>query len=314
MKKKYLITGGLGFIGRAIAKDLIKKNNSVVVLDNKFRDIKSDELDYTNCKIYKSDIRDKRSIKKAIKNIDVVVHLAFVNGTNFFYDEPKLVLDVALKGIINMLEICQEYSIPEFFLASSSEVYQEPPYYPADEKVPLSIPDPLNPRYSYAAGKIISEILLLNTDFFKRFVIFRPHNIYGPNMGYNHVIPEIIKKVFKAKKNLTIQGSGNHTRSFCYIDDFLKGFNLLLKKGKHKNIYNIGTEDELKIINLIKKIISISEKKLTIKKTKEKLGNVARRYPDIGKIKKLGYNPKTNLDNGLKKTFNWYYKSLNNAL
>jgi len=309
MKKKYLITGGLGFIGSAIAKDLIKKNNSVVIIDNEFRKKNSSQLFSSNCKIYKSDIRNKKSIIKTIKNIDAVIHLAFVNGTNFFYEQPKLVLDVALKGIINILEICEEYSIPEFFLASSSEVYQEAPYYPADEKVPLSIPDPLNPRYSYAAGKIISEILLLNTNFFNRFIIFRPHNIYGPNMGYNHVIPEIITKIFKAKKTITIQGSGNHTRSFCYIDDFVKGFSFLLQKGKHKNIYNIGTEDEVKIINLIKKIISISGKKLNIKKTKEKFGNVNRRFPDIRKIKSLGFNPETNLESGLKETFNWYYKA-----
>ena len=175
MKKKYLITGGLGFIGKAITKSLIEKNNFVTIVDNQFRQKNVKNINYKNCKIYKIDIRNKISLSKIVKNVDVVIHLAAINGTNFFYEQPRLVLDVALKGIINILEICEENKIPEFFLASSSEVYYKAPYYPADEKVPLIIPDPFNSRYSYAAGKIISEIMLLNTDFFKRFVIFRPH-------------------------------------------------------------------------------------------------------------------------------------------
>jgi len=306
MKKKYLITGGLGFIGKAIALDLIKKNNSVTIIDNQFRHKNLKDFNYKNCNVYKNDIRDKTSLKKIVKKVDTVIHLAAINGTNYFYEQPKLVLDVALKGIINILEVCEENKIPEFFLASSSEVYYKAPYYPADEKVPLVIPDPFNPRYTYAAGKIISEIMLLNTKFFKRFVIFRPHNIYGPNMGYNHVIPEIVTKLIKAKKNLVIQGSGNHTRSFCYIDDFVRGFNILLKKGRNKNIYNIGTQDEIKILQLIQKLVKISNKKLIIKKTKEKLGSTPKRCPDIKKISKLGFKPKINLDVGLKKTFEWY--------
>jgi len=308
MKKKYLITGGLGFIGKAITKSLIEKNNSVIIVDNQFRHKNVQKFYYNDCRIYKVDIRNKVLLKKVVKNVDVVIHLAAINGTNFFYEQPRLVLDVALKGIINILEICKENKIPEFFLASSSEVYHNAPYYPADEKVPLTIPDPMNPRYTYAAGKIISEIMLLNTNFFEKFIIFRPHNVYGPNMGYNHVIPEIIMKLIKAKKNLVIQGSGNHTRSFCYIDDFVRGFNILLKKGRNKNIYNIGTQDEIKIIKLIKKLIKISNKKLIIKKTKEKLGNPSKRCPDISKIRKLGFNPAINLDIGLEKTFEWYKK------
>ena len=306
MKKKYLITGGLGFLGKAITKDLIEQKNSVIIVDNQFRHKDIKKLNYNNCKIYNIDIRNKTLLSKVAKNVDTVIHLAAINGTNYFYEQPLLVLEVALKGIMNILEICEKKKIPEFFLASSSEVYHNAPYIPADEKVPLIIPDPMNPRYTYSAGKIISEIMLLNTNFFERFVIFRPHNIYGPNMGFNHVIPEIIMKLMNAKKNLVIQGSGNHTRSFCYIDDFVRGFNILLKKGKNKNIYNIGTQDEINILKLIKKLIKISNKKLTIKKTKEKVGNPSRRCPDISKIKKLGFNPTIDLDAGLKKMLQWY--------
>ncbi len=314
MNKKYLITGGLGFIGRAITISLLKKNNFVIIVDNNFRKKKFDELNHKNLIIHKIDIREKNKIKNICRNVDSVIHLAFINGTNFFYEQPRLVLDVALKGIINILEICEEKSIPEFFLASSSEVYQNPPYFPTDEKVPLSIPDPINPRYSYAAGKILSEIMLLNSNHFKRAIIFRPHNIYGPNMGYNHVIPEVILKTLTSKKQVKIEGTGLHTRSFCFIDDFVKAFNILLKKGKNKNIYNIGTQNEIKIKDLAEKIINFSGKKMIIKGSKEKSGNPFRRCPNISKIKKLGFKPRVKLNYGLKETYEWYLEDLKNEL
>ena len=313
MGKKYLITGGLGFIGKAITLSLLSKNNTVIIADNNFRKKKND-LKHKNLYVHKIDVRKKNQLKKISKDIDSVIHLAFINGTNFFYEKPELVLDVGIKGIINLIEVCEENFIKEFFLASSSEVYQNAPYIPTNETVPLSIPDPHNPRYSYAAGKLISEIMLLNSSIFERLVIFRPHNIYGPNMGYNHVIPEIILKIFKSNKKLKIQGKGLNSRSFCYIDDFVSAFNLLLKKGKHKNIYNIGTEDEIKIRDLVKRVIYISEKKLHIHNTKEILGSVKRRCPDILKIKKLGFKPKIDLNTGLENTFEWYSKDIKGEL
>jgi|TARA_B100000929_G_C15451577_1_gene401349 nucleoside-diphosphate-sugar epimerase len=314
MIKRYLITGGLGFIGRAITISLLKKNNFVIIADNNFRNKKFKKLNHKNLIIHNIDIRQKNKIKKICRNVDSVIHLAFINGTNFFYEQPRLVLDVALKGIINILEICEENSIPEFFLASSSEVYQNAPYFPTDEKVPLSIPNSINPRYSYAAGKILSEIMLMNSDHFKRAIIFRPHNIYGPNMGYNHVIPEIILKTLISKKQVKIEGTGLHTRSFCFIDDFVEAFNILLKKGKNKNIYNIGTQNEIKIKDLVKKIINFSEKKMIIKGSKEKSGNPSRRCPNISKIKRLGFKPRIKLNHGLKETYEWYLEDLKNEL
>ncbi len=304
--KKYLITGGSGFIGKAITNSLLKKNNHISIIDNKSRNKNYNDIKNKNLKIYNADIRDKNALKKAFKDIDSVIHLAFINGTNYFYENPSLVLDVGVRGILNTLELCKENSIKEFYLASSSEVYQNPRNIPTDEKASLSIPDPHNPRYSYAAGKIISEIMTLNNNFFKKVIIFRPHNIYGPDMGNNHVVPEIILKILKSKSKITLKGSGKHSRSFCYIDDFVEAFNVLISKGKNKNIYNIGSQDEVSINELVKKLIKISGKKLKIFKTPEMLGDVKRRCPNINKIKKLGFKTKTKLDIGLKKTFDWY--------
>ena len=166
MGKKYLITGGLGFIGKAITLSLLSKNNTVIIADNNFRKKKND-LKHKNLYVHKIDIRKKNQLKNISKDIDSVIHLAFINGTNFFYEKPELVLEVGIKGIINLIEVCKENFIKEFFLASSSEVYQNAPYIPTNERVSLSIPDPHNPRYSYAAGKLISEIMLLNSSILK---------------------------------------------------------------------------------------------------------------------------------------------------
>lgn len=311
MNKKYLITGGLGFIGKAIANNLVQQGHEVIILDNGFRHKNAKNYQKKKLKIIKADITNQSNLDKYFKNIHTVIHLAAINGTSNFYERPNLVLDVGIKGIMNVLDLCKKNKVSDFFLASSSEVYHDPPYYPADEKVPLIIPDPFNPRYTYSASKIISEILLLNTAFFNRAIIFRPHNIYGPDMGYNHVIPEIIIKLNKAKSIINIQGSGNHTRSFCFIDDFVSGFNILLKKGKNKNIYNIGNDDEIKIKKLVKNLIDLSGKKLKIKTSKEVKGNPVKRLPDINKITNIGYKQNIDLISGLERTFKWYMKKIN---
>ena len=305
MKKTYLITGGQGFIGKAVSLSLLDQGNKVIIFDNNFRK-KNFSIKHKNLQLIDGDIRNITNLNKIKNKIDTVVHLAAINGTRNFYDKPNLVLEVGIKGIINIIDFCKNKKIKEIFLASSSEVYQNAPFYPTDEKVRLIIPDPNNPRFSYSSTKIISEILLLNSDFFKKVVIFRPHNIYGPDMGYKHVIPELIIKTIKEKKFLNIQGDGKNKRSFCYIEDFVDAFNILIKKGRHKEIYNIGNTDEVNILGLSKLIISMLNKDLKTKISTKPFYNAMRRLPDIKKLNKLGYKPKINLKKGLKKTIDWY--------
>lgn len=305
MKKTYLITGGQGFIGKAISLSLLDQGNKVIIFDNNFRK-KNFSIKHKNLQLIDGDIRNIANLNKIKNKIDSVVHLAAINGTRNFYEKPNLVLEVGIKGIINIIDFCKNKKIKEIFLASSSEVYQNAPIYPTDEKVRLIIPDPHNPRFSYSSTKIISEILLLNSDFFKKAVIFRPHNIYGPDMGYKHVIPELIIKTIKEKNYLDIQGNGKNKRSFCYIEDFIDAFNVIIKKARHKEIYNIGNTEEVKILNLSKLIISLLNKDLKIKISTKPFYNAKRRLPDIKKLNKLGYKPKINLKKGLKKTIDWY--------
>ena len=308
--KTFLVTGGTGFIGSNIVKLLIKKKFNVIVFDNNTRGSLSKLKNYKNkFKFIKGDIRNKKEVKKAIKNVDAVIHLAYINGTKYFYKQPVKILDIAVNGILNVLESCIKNKVKEIYLASSSEVYQTPLKIPTSEKEMLKIPDIYNPRYSYGGGKILTELMGVHygKKYFKKLIIFRPHNVYGPDMGNEHVIPEIIKKFKNLKgKNLKIQGSGNEIRSFIYIDDFVQAFNLLLKRGKHLEIYNIGTKDKITIKELVLKISNLLKKKIIIKKSLLRKGGTKKRLPDISKLKKIGFKQKVKIDLGLKKTLDFY--------
>ena len=314
--KTFLVSGGLGFIGSNICKLLIKKGYFVISVDNNSRSnrqnkkIKSKQIKYI-----KADITNKNSLNKIKFNIDGIFHLAFINGTRYFYERPDLVIKVGIEGMLNIIDFAKNKKVKEFYLASSSEVYQSPQFIPTDENEVMKVPDAYNPRYSYGGSKILSELIAINYGrlFLKKLVIFRPHNVYGPNMGGEHVIPEIIKKIKLSKKQkkkfIDIQGTGKETRTFNYIDDFIEGINVLMKKPKDFNTYNIGDKNEININKLIKKIMNLMKVDFKIKSGKLKKGSTLKRKPDIKKIIRLGYKPKTKLNDGLKKTINWYLAS-----
>ena len=308
--KTFLVTGGAGFIGRNIVNYLLKENYKVVVFDNEFRGfikkIKNKKINFI-----KGDIINRIIFFKSLKSVDAIIHLAYINGTKHFYDKPELVLDVAIKGLINLFDGCNKFKIKELYLASSSEVYQTPYEIPTKESEMLKIPNVYNPRYSYGGGKILTELMGINygKKFFKRLIIFRPHNVYGPEMGNEHVIPEFISRMKKLKKkNFKIEGNGNEIRSFIFIKDFINAFDLIIKKGKHLQIYNIGTSEKIKIKELAKKIAKIFKKNIFIKRSFLKEGGTKIRCPDISKIKKLGFQQKCNLDTGLKDIIYRVYK------
>ena len=306
-KKTFLVTGGTGFIGSNICNLLLKKNYNVKIFDNNFRGSLNKVANIKKkVKFFKGDIRDQKSLNKALKNTDAVIHLAYINGTKYFYTKPVLTLDIAVKGMMNVIDSCIKNKIKELYLASSSEVYQTPNKIPTDESEPLKIPDIFNPRYSYGGGKILTELMGIHygKKYFKKLVIFRPHNVYGPAEGKEHVIPDFISKfklLERKNKKFEIQGSGNEIRSFIYIDDFISAFNLILDRGKHLNIYNIGTSERIRIRDLAFKMAKIYNKKISIKKISLRKGSTKYRVPDIKKIKKLGFKPKYNLRKGLRK-------------
>ena len=322
MKKKYLVTGGSGFIGSALVRKLLDEGHSVRGFDNNSRgNLRRLDDILDNIEFIEGDIRDLDQVNKACAGVDSVCHLAFVNGTRFFYELPELVLEVGVKGMMNVLDACISNKIEDLILASSSEVYQSPEEVPTSENVPLIVPDLLNPRYSYGGGKLISELLAINygRSHFERVVIFRPHNVFGPDMGWEHVIPEFLLKMDELVKNnlesnpidFKIQGTGNETRAFIFIDDFTDGLMRVINKGEHLNVYHIGTSNEIKLSELAVEISKLFDTNINVVPGKLTEGSTLRRCPDISKLRKLGFNPDTSLADGLEVSKSWYIKNKN---
>ena len=313
IKKTYLVTGGNGFIGYNIAKLLLKLGHKVIIYDNNIRHKKIHKE--KNFLYINGDIRNHKKLIRISKKVNSIVHCAYINGTRYFYERPDLVTDVAIRGMLNVIDACKINKIKEIYLISSSEVYHLPKIIPTPENTELVIPDIKNPRFSYGGGKIASELMLTHLcKNLKKTIIIRPHNVYGENMGWQHVIPELIKKIYliqnKRKKIINIQGTGKETRAFIYIKDFIAAFEIILKRGKNKEIYNIGSNQEIKISKLTKIIGNIFKIKFKIKKNKLRKGSAKRRCPSINKIKKMGFTSKVKLKEGLNRTIQHYVKLL----
>ena len=316
-KARILVTGGSGFIGSGLVKALLRADCSVRVLDDNSRGSPRRLAEVAkDIEFIAGDIRDAAAVQAAARGMDEAHHLAFVNGTEFFYNAPDLVLDVGVRGMLNVIDACRTHGIGTLVLASSSEVYQTPPQIPTGEDAPLTVPDVLNPRYSYGAGKLISEVMAINfgRKFFKRVLIFRPHNVYGPDMGWEHVIPQLAlrlqtlgKRQPSGKLRFEIQGTGEETRSFCFIDDLVAGIMTLREKGKHLGIYHIGTAEEVTIADLARRIAGCAKREIELVPSAAQPGGTPRRCPDISKLAGLGYKPRVPLDEGLKTTLDWYW-------
>ena len=312
-----LVTGGSGFIGSALVRALLKDGHSVRVLDDNSRGAPRRLKEIAkDIEFIAGDIRDPALVARAVRGMDEVNHLAFVNGTEFFYSAPELVLDVGVKGMVNVIDACRSEGVGSLVLASSSEVYQTPPHIPTDEHAPLLVPDPTNPRYSYGGGKIISELMAINygRKFFDRVLIFRPHNVYGPDMGFEHVIPQFSLRLKAiAAKHPTgllpfeLQSDGSQTRSFCHVDDLISGVMVMRAKGEHLGIYHVGTTEEITIADLARRVAARVGREIELIPGPAPQGGTGRRCPDIAKLGKLGYSPRVPLAAGLPATVDWYW-------
>ena len=303
---KYLVTGGAGFIGTALTKKLVDGGHEVTVLDDFSRGTRKV---IAGTRVVDGSVCD--NLDSAFGGgIDTVIHLAYIQGTKNFYSKPRQVIDVALHGMLNLLDACERHGVRDFFLASSSEVYNNPPVVPTPETVPCMIPDALNHRFSYGGGKLACEILLnAHSDAFRRAVIFRPHNVYGPDMGQDHVIPEFCLRMNKEDGVLLfpIQGTGEETRSFCYISDFTDQLILLLDKAPDgTSIWHLGTMDERTVAEVAHQVAKCYGREIKIVPGKLTVGSPVRRVPDTAKIQALGYKPKVGFAEGVAATAAWY--------
>jgi nucleoside-diphosphate-sugar epimerase len=319
MTKKYLVTGATGFLGSALVRRLVRDGHRVRAFDNNSRGRLSRLGDVAeSVEWLEGDVRDSEAVAAACRGVECVCHLAFVNGTEHFYSKPELVLEVGVKGMVNVLDGCIKADVPELILTSSSEVYQSPPTVPTDETVPLMIPDPLNPRYSYAGGKIISELMAINygRKHFERVAIVRPHNVYGPDMGWEHVVPQFVRRMRECWRQTTgtvrfpIQGTGQETRAFVFIDDFIAGMMCVVERAAHLGIYHVGTTEELTIEEVAREVGRFYGREVVVVPGAPAVGGTPRRCPDIAKLRALGYAPRVSFRQGLATTAQWYDATL----
>jgi nucleoside-diphosphate-sugar epimerase len=313
MARRVVVTGGGGFIGAYLVKRLVADGWDVAVVDSmvrgdarRFADVASD------VELFTCDVRDQDALERAFKGAEVVMHLAAVNGTENFYTQPELVLEVGMLGALAVVNAGRKADVADLVVASTAEVYQTPSVYPTPETIPLMLPDSLNPRYSYGGGKIVSELIAFNygRDHYRQVQIFRPHNIFGPDMGWKHVEPQFITRALACRDAgdtaFPIQGDGTETRSFCYVDDCVEGILTMYDKGGHREIYHIGSDEEMTIRELALRIGKIVGVDLDIQPGELPKGGTKRRCPDISKMRALGWSPAVSLDDGLERTVAWY--------
>jgi UDP-glucose 4-epimerase len=315
--RKAVVTGGLGFIGSALVRSLLKDGWHVSAVDNMVRGKVNQFGDNEkNLTLHKIDLTQPGQLDDAFRDAQVVFHLAAVNGTSNFYKYPELVLDVGIRGMLNVVDACKKMNIRNLVVASSAEVYQNAEVIPSPEDVALQIPDVTNPRFSYAISKIASEGISMSLDdkLFDNVLVFRPHNIYGPNMGWRHVLPQLIQKAVSYKSGLSeyfeIEGDGKQTRAFCHVNDAVKGIKMIYEKGINKNIYHIGNPSEITIDELAQIICNKVEVEFSPRYSKLPLGSPTRRCPDISKIAKLGFSPLIDINSGVADAVNWYLNNL----
>lgn len=315
---RILIIGGAGFIGFHLANKLSDtKKNSITLIDS-FERAKKDKdlkklLRKKNVKILKKNLLEIKSEKLETK-FDYIFHLAAIVGVQNVIENPAEVMRKNIELVFKVIEIAKtQKKLKKICFASTSEIYaysvqKKIAKVPTPENAKILISNYTEKRDSYFLSKLIGEKIFLLNNF--PCAIVRLHNIYGPRMGYSHVIPELFLKIKKNKKYLNIF-SRNHTRSFCYISDAVNQILNITKLKKNKiKIFNIGNDqEEIKIYNLAKKILKIMKEKRKIISKKNTPGSPSRRCPDLNLNRKIIKNKKfIKLNMGLKKTIDWYSK------
>jgi UDP-glucose 4-epimerase len=308
---KYLITGGAGFIGSHLAEKLVNTGAEVTIVDNfstgLSSNLKSIEGKYH---IYRGSILDRSVMADLVLQSDYVVHLAAALGVFNIVNKPLESLKTNLQGSEIVLEAADKYKKP-VLIASTSEVYGKNNKVPLNEEDDRIIGHPLKSRWSYSEAKAVDESLAyfyyLENKLPIRIVRF--FNTVGPRQvgNYGMVVPRFISAALK-NQPLQVYGDGDQIRCFCHVDDAVRALLLVMDSDKAVgNVFNIGNNQQISIIELAKKIIEITGSKSEIVKVPyseaypEGFEDMQRRVPDISKIKSvLGWTPQIGLDQIIK--------------
>lgn len=315
--KRALITGADGFIGSHLTELLLIKGYKVKALSqyNSFNnwgwleDIERNK----NLKIITGDIRDPQFCESLVKDVDVVFHLAALIAIPFSYVSVDHYVETNVKGTLNISYAVKKNKIPLMIHVSTSEVYGTAKYIPIDES------HPLQPQSPYSATKISADAMV--TSLYKSVnlpvIIARPFNCYGPRQSSRAIIPTIISQIINGNKKIKI-GNIKPTRDFTFVTDTCEAiFKLSKNKKALGEVVNIGSKNEISILNIFKKIkkFTYSDAKLLQEKKRfrPKNSEVNRLVCDNRKLKKLtNFKPLIKFDDGLKSTINWFKKNKNN--
>ena len=322
--KKVLIIGGGGFIGSNITRYLLENRQyNVDVVDNFSRSNsgKSPLLDKfsksNRLKVHNADLTVLENFDQLDRDYDYVFMLAAMVGVDKVNAVPHDVIRVNSMLILSTLEWLKASNCGRVVYSSTSETYAgtiEAFGYdiPTNEAVPLTIEDVSHPRFTYAITKMLGESGFINyarQGYFDAIVV-RYHNVYGPDMGFRHVIPHLVERFQKNESPFLIYGH-DQTRAFNFIDDAVLGTVLAAEKGVNKGIYHIGDSDEISIETLTRFVGKLLDYDGDYEYAPTFPGSVSRRCPDITKAKKdLDYLPSVGWKEGVESTINWYLEYL----
>ncbi len=299
--KLIVVTGGAGFIGSHIAWELVK-DNEVIVIDNLYTGKKENVP--PGAKLIKADIRDYSAIAELINNADYIFHEAAQVSVVESIRDPVFTEEVNVLGTLNVLKALLE-GHGKLIFASSAAVYGDNPNLPLKE---TERPRPLSP---YGVTKATAEeyLRVYHELYGLPVVSLRYFNVFGPRQSFNQyagVISIFINRAL-AGEPLVIFGDGKQTRDFIYVKDVVRA-NLLVAESKRANgkVFNVATGRETTILELAMKIIEITGTTSSIVFDKPRPGDIRRSVADISEIKKLGFEPAFSLEEGLKKTVEWY--------
>jgi len=308
---KYLITGGAGFIGSHLAEKLIARGDQVAIFDN-LSTGSANNLSGIKEKIKfkEGNILDRAIIDKLVSESDYVVHLAAALGVFNIVNKPLESLKTNLQGSEIVLEVCDKYRKP-VLVASTSEIYGKNDKVPLNEEDDRIIGHPLKSRWSYSEAKAVDESLAYFYYLENKLPIriIRLFNTVGPRQvgHYGMVVPRFVSAALK-NEPLSVYGSGDQIRCFCHVSDAVRGLLLVMDSDKAVGeVFNVGNNQQITIMELAKKVIEITGSKSTIEKIAyekaypQGFEDMQRRIPDISKIKQvLEWSPEINLNQIIK--------------
>lgn len=305
---RILVTGGAGFIGSHLCEELLNKKHDVICLDNFFTGNKDNIIhlmDNHRFELIRHDITEP-----ILLEVDQIYHLACPASPVHYQYNPVKTIKTNVMGTINMLGLAKRVRA-RILLASTSEVYGDPEIHPQTESYWGHV-NPIGIRSCYDEGKRVAETLMM--DYHRQnnvdIKIVRIFNTYGPKMAENdgRVISNFILQSLK-NEDITIYGDGSQTRSFQYIDDLINGMIAMMNLDGFIGPVNIGNPNEFTILELARKVIKLTSSNSKIVHLPLPQDDPAQRQPDISlAVKKLGWQPKIQLTEGLPKTIEFFSK------